>query len=134
MSKTNTNTEVWEEVEQGRFGDLSLEKIRQMQSAWAQERDFAKYHTPRNLMMAMTGEVGEVAEIFQWKGEVAHGCPEFNPRDREHLGEELADVLIYLTRLADVCDIDLAAATLRKIKLNSEKYPTSGGKTKLHEL
>ena len=60
-------------------------------------------------MVWQTGEVGELAEIFQWRGEVAPGLPDFSPADRQHAGEELSDVLLYLVRLADVCGIDLAA-------------------------
>jgi hypothetical protein len=58
---------------------------------------------------SQTGEVGELAEIFQWRGEVAPGLPDFSTADRQHTGEELSDVLLYLVRLADVCGIDLAA-------------------------
>ncbi|KNC78620.1 hypothetical protein SARC_08956 [Sphaeroforma arctica JP610] len=55
---------VWEEVPEGRFTDVSLETIRQMQSKWSTERNFTPKNTPRNLLLAMTGEVGEVSEIF----------------------------------------------------------------------
>jgi dCTP diphosphatase len=69
------------------------------------------------------GEVGELSEIFQWKGEVPKGLPGWEERETEHLGEELADVLLYLVRLSDMCGVDLGKAALRKIELNARKYP-----------
>lgn len=79
------------------------------------------------------GEVGEICEILQWKGEVRPGVPELTEEEKVHLGEELSDVLIYLIRLAgmismilllaDRCDIDLPKAALRKLDLNAKKYP-----------
>ena len=57
--------------------------------------------------MALTGEVGEIAEIFQWKGEVEKGLKGFTEAEKVHVGEEIADVLSYLIRLADVSDIDI---------------------------
>ena len=69
------------------------------------------------------GEVGELSEIFQWRGEVERGLPDWKEEDKVHLGEELADVLLYLLQLSDSCGIDLAQAALRKLTLNSLKYP-----------
>ena len=69
------------------------------------------------------GEVGELSEIFQWKGEVAKGLPNWDESDKEHLAEELSDVLLYLIRLADICGIDLGEAALKKIVKNAIKYP-----------
>ena len=69
------------------------------------------------------GEVGELSEIFQWKGEVARGLPNWTSDDKEHLEEELSDVLLYLVRLADVCGLDLGQAALTKIVKNAQKYP-----------
>lgn len=71
------------------------------------------------------GEVGELSEIFQWKGEVARGLPNWSPGDKEHLEEELSDVLLYLVQLADVCGIDLGQAALTKIVKNAQKYPVN---------
>ena len=102
---------------------VSLEKLRSMLDAFAKERDWEQFHTPRNLAFALTAEVGELVEIFQWKGEVAPGCPSFSDKERTHLGEELSDVLLYTIRLADRCGIDLSAAALAKLKKNASKYP-----------
>lgn len=73
--------------------------------------------------MFQVGEVGELSEIFQWKGEVPRGLPEWKDEEKQHLGEELSDVLLYLVRLSDICGIDLGKAALCKIKLNAIKYP-----------
>lgn len=73
----------------------------------------------------MVAEVGEVSECFQWKGEVKEGLPDWTPEEKTHLGEELSDVLVYLVRLADRCQVDLPAAVLRKVELNRLKYPAS---------
>jgi dCTP diphosphatase len=74
-------------------------------------------------MLALVGETGELAECFQWKGEVAPGLPGFTSQERRHVGEELSDVLLYLVRLSDVCGIDLAAAVTAKLASNAAKYP-----------
>ena len=58
------------------------------------------------------GEVGELSEIFQWKGEVPKGLPDWNVSEKEHLGEELSDVLLYLVRLADIYDVDLVRGVI----------------------
>eukprot|EP00798_Chlamydomonas_sp_ICE-L_P012474 gene12474-15681_t len=79
------------------FADVSLEQLRGRLHDFAEERDWAQFHTPRNLMMALVGEVGELAEIFQWKGEVQRGLPTFSEEEKTHVGEELSDVLLYLT-------------------------------------
>lgn len=81
-------------------------------------------------LMMQVGEVGEVSEIFQWKGEVPKGLPDWKEEEKVHLGEELSDVLLYLVRLSDICDIDLGQAALRKIELNALKYPASHSQLK----
>lgn len=79
-------------------------------------------------MINKVGEVGELSEIFQWKGEVPKGLPDWKEEEKVHLGEELSDVLLYLVRLSDMCGIDLGKAALRKIGLNAIKYPVSSCK------
>ncbi|XP_019854168.1 PREDICTED: dCTP pyrophosphatase 1-like isoform X2 [Amphimedon queenslandica] len=101
---------------------LSLEQIKK-QNQFSMERDWEQYHTPRNLLLALVGEVGELSEIFQWKGEVDVGLPGWSHKDRAHVGEELSDILIYLIELAEKCHIDLPSAVLRKFELNFKKYP-----------
>ncbi|KAM4750293.1 glutamyl-tRNA(Gln) amidotransferase subunit B, mitochondrial [Anableps anableps] len=103
----------------------SMEDIRRMQADFTDERDWNKFHQPRNLLLAMVGEVGEVAELFQWRGEVAEGLPDWTESEREQLAHELSDVLIYLVELAEKCCVDLPQAVLRKMALNRLKYPAS---------
>ncbi|KAG6593040.1 dCTP pyrophosphatase 1, partial [Cucurbita argyrosperma subsp. sororia] len=107
----------------GSEGSVSLEVLKTKMAEFAKERDWERFHSPRNLLLALVGEVGEVSEIFQWKGEVSKGLPEWEEKEKEHLGEELSDVLLYLVRLSDICGIDLAQAVLRKLELNAIKYP-----------
>uniref|UniRef100_A0A2P2N447 dCTP pyrophosphatase 1 n=1 Tax=Rhizophora mucronata TaxID=61149 RepID=A0A2P2N447_RHIMU len=102
---------------------VSLDLLRDKMAEFAKERDWDQFHSPRNLLLALVGEVGELSEIFQWKGEVPRGLPDWKEEERLHLGEELADVLLYLVRLSDMCGIDLGKAALRKVELNAIKYP-----------
>ncbi|GFY56281.1 dCTP pyrophosphatase 1 [Trichonephila inaurata madagascariensis] len=101
----------------------NLEDIREIQSNFAKQRNWEQYHQPRNLLFALVGEVGELAELFQWRGEVKEGLPDWTEEDKEHLSQELSDVLLYLIRLSEKCHIDLPAAVLKKISMNAEKYP-----------
>ncbi|XWS60487.1 hypothetical protein CRYUN_Cryun07bG0040300 [Craigia yunnanensis] len=109
--------------------DVSLKELRDKLAEFAEVRGWDKYHSPRNLLLALVGEVGEVSEIFQWKGEVVKGLPNWTADDKEHLEEELSDVLLYLVRLADVCGLDLGQAALTKIIKNARKYPVVNQKT-----
>ncbi|XP_061843855.2 glutamyl-tRNA(Gln) amidotransferase subunit B, mitochondrial [Nerophis lumbriciformis] len=103
----------------------TVEDIRRMQAEFTDERDWKQFHQPRNLLLAMVGEVGEVSELFQWKGEVAEGLPDWSEAEREQLAHELSDVFIYLVELAEKCRVDLPQAVLRKMALNRIKYPAS---------
>ncbi|CAA0820862.1 Unknown protein [Striga hermonthica] len=103
--------------------DVSLEDLKERLAEFARVRGWQKYHSPRNLLLALVGEVGELSEIFQWKGEVAKGLPNWSEHDKEHLEEELSDVLLYLVQLADACGLDLGRAALSKIVKNARKYP-----------
>jgi len=90
--------------------------------AFAAERDWGRFHDPKNLAMALAAEAGELLEVFQWKttDEVRSGV---GADEIAAASEELADVLIFLVRLADVLDVDLAEAVDTKIALNAERYP-----------
>ncbi|MED6162185.1 hypothetical protein PIB30_067972 [Stylosanthes scabra] len=114
------------EVPEG--GSVSLDMLKKLMAEFAKERDWDQYHTPRNLLLALVGEVGELSEIFQWKGEVKRGLPDWKEEEKTHLGEELSDVLLYLVRLSDICGIDLGKAALRKVELNAIKYPAKSYK------
>ncbi|KAF2311257.1 hypothetical protein GH714_021218 [Hevea brasiliensis] len=108
---------------------VSLQELRDSLAGFAEDRGWDQYHSPRNLLLALVGEVGGLSEIFQWKGEVAKGLPNWSSDEKEHLEEELSDVLIYLIRLADVCGLDLGQAALAKIVKNAKKYPVAANQT-----
>ncbi|HEY0215136.1 MAG TPA: nucleotide pyrophosphohydrolase, partial [Cellulomonas sp.] len=81
---------------------------------FSEERDWVQFHDPKSLVLALVGEVGELAELFQWvpaDGAVQHFT---DPGRRQRAGEEIADVLVYLLRLADVLGVDVLRATLDK--------------------
>lgn len=92
--------------------------------AFATERDWHQFHSPKNLVMALSGEVGELTEIFQWMTEDASRTAGQDPGSANKVREELADVLLYLVRLADVLGVDLNDVATQKLQRNAEKYPT----------
>jgi dCTP diphosphatase len=104
---------------------LTFAQFRDEMREFAAERDWDQFHTPRNLCLALMGEAGEVAECMQWRGDAdcAPGLPSWTAAEKAHLGEELADVLMYLVRLADRSGVDLADAALAKLAKNRAKYP-----------
>ncbi|XP_032698529.1 dCTP pyrophosphatase 1 isoform X1 [Lontra canadensis] len=101
----------------------TLEDIRRLHAEFAAERDWGQFHQPRNLLLALVGEVGELAELFQWKPDEEPGPQAWPPRERAALQEELSDVLIYLVALAARCHVDLPRAVLSKMDLNRRRYP-----------
>jgi NTP pyrophosphatase (non-canonical NTP hydrolase) len=88
---------------------------------FAAARDWDPYLTPKNLAMALVVESAELVEIFQWK--TAEESLHLSPEDHQHLGEEIADVLMYLLQIADRAGVDVSAAVDRKIAMNAQKYP-----------
>jgi NTP pyrophosphatase (non-canonical NTP hydrolase) len=103
---------------------MSTDPIRELteaQRAFAKARDWEQFHTPRNLAAAMSVEAAEVLEHFQWLSDAQSAA--LDPARREAVAQELADVLLYLVRLADVMGIDLVAAARAKIAVNAMKYP-----------
>ncbi|KAG5034946.1 hypothetical protein JHK87_009856 [Glycine soja] len=105
--------------------DVSLQELSKRLDEFAKVKGWDQYHSPRNLLLALVSKVGELSEILQWKGEVAKGLPNWSSDDKEHLDEELSDVLLYLVHLADVCGLDLGQAALTKIVKNAHKYPVT---------
>lgn len=93
---------------------------------FADARDWQQFHSPKNLAAAMTVEAGEVLEHFQWLTEAE--SESLSAEKRNDVELELADVLIYLVRLADRLDVDLIAAAGRKVALNAQKYPVEQAK------
>ncbi|MBW8371352.1 MAG: nucleotide pyrophosphohydrolase [Thiobacillus sp.] len=99
----------------------SLDTLRQRIREFAQARAWERYHTPKNLVMALSVEVAELLEPFQWL--TAEQSQHLNADQHEAVRQEIADVLIYLTRLADLLDIDLLDAAAAKLAINAQKYP-----------
>lgn len=102
---------------------MDLEKLQTELRAFAKERDWEPFHTPKNLVMALAGEVGELTEIFQWLTPAQSAAVMTNSTSAQQVRDELADVFVYCVRLADVLGIDLAVAVDDKIKQNAAKYP-----------
>lgn len=85
---------------------------------FAQERDWEQFHTPKNLAMAVAGEAGELVAELQWLA----GDQPLSPGKRQAVTDEMADVLIYLCRMADVLGVDLLAAAEAKLEADGERY------------
>ena len=90
---------------------------------FARERDWERFHSPKNLAMALAGEAGELVALFQWLSEDASRDAARDPASARRVRDELADVLLYLVRLADRLDVDLDEACRTKIAANALKYP-----------
>lgn len=95
--------------------------LRDIVRQFAEERDWQQFHTPKNLAMALSVEVAELLEHFQWLPTGADH--ELDDSQRIGIRHELADSLVYLIRLADQVNVDLYSAVLEKMQLNREKYP-----------
>ena len=112
-----------------------LEELRRRLREFSAARDWEQFHSPKNLAMALAGEAGEVLEHFQWLTfEQAANLP---AETRAEVALECADVLLFLLRLCDKLDIDLAAAAKRKLAINAKKYPVAksrGRATKWNRL
>ena len=112
-----------------------LENLREQLRAFAAERDWEQFHTPKNLAMALSAEAGELLEIFQWLTEAQSRS--LAPDVHAAAGDEIADVLLYLVRLSDTLGIDPVAAARRKLVKNAAKYPADkarGNSKKYTEL
>jgi NTP pyrophosphatase (non-canonical NTP hydrolase) len=99
----------------------ALRALQERLAVFAAERDWEKFHSPKNLAMALSVEAAELVEEFQWLTEQQSLSLDAERRERVRL--ELADVFIYLLRISDRLGIDLLAAADAKIVLNERKYP-----------
>ena len=107
---------------------MQIEKISSDLRRFADERDWEQFHTPKNLATSITVEAAELLEIFQW----TRGQENWNVLDdqdlRERVENEVADVMLYLIRFADLGRIDLEKALQRKMQINVQKYPVEKSK------
>jgi NTP pyrophosphatase (non-canonical NTP hydrolase) len=111
-----------------------LTTIRDTVRTFVTERDWDQFHTPKNLASALCVEAAELLEHFQWLHTGA--ATELGPHKLKEVGHEMADVLVYLVRLADKLEVDLGAAVEEKMVLNRLKYPADrvrGDARKYHE-
>ena len=102
---------------------MDIDALQQRLAEFAAERDWGQFHSPKNLAMALAAEAGELVEAFQWLTETESA--NLDATQKQAVAYELADVLIYLVRLADRLDIDLDVAVTDKIRINAEKYPVA---------
>ena len=113
----------------------SIQRLQQAQRAFAAERDWDQFHSPKNLAAALSVESAELLEIFQWLTEEQSAA--LSPKQQDAARDELADVFLYLLRIADRLGIDLVAAADHKLARNAEKYPADrsrGSSAKYSEL
>ncbi|KAF7823750.1 dCTP pyrophosphatase 1 [Senna tora] len=107
---------------------VTLDLLKQKMAEFAKERDWTSFIAQeppsRYDRRAEVGEVGEVSEIFQWKGEVPKGLLDWKDEEKFILGKSF-QMLLYLVRLSDICGIDLGKVALRKLQLNAIKYPAT---------
>ncbi len=110
-------------AELDRIGEDQLAQLVKQVRTFVHERDWEQFHSPKNLAMALVVEAAELVEVFQWMTEA--DSLNLNARDKKRAAEEIADVMIYLVRIAERLDIDLMEAANRKLAINREKYPVS---------
>lgn len=112
-----------------------LETLKAELKAFARERDWEQFHTPKNLAMALSVEVAELVEIFQWL--TPEQAKALSKEQQAHLAEEIGDVMIYLTRVAETYGIDVVKAAREKLEKSALKYPAEkarGSMRKYDEL
>ncbi|MCC4773690.1 nucleotide pyrophosphohydrolase [Vibrio cyclitrophicus] len=100
-----------------------LQKLQSDLAAFAEERDWDKFHSPKNLAMALAGESGELLEHFQWLTEEQSN--NLTEEQKVEVANEVADIFMYLLRFSDKTGINLLEACAKKLAINAEKYPVS---------
>lgn len=106
----------------------SLSSLRDAAIAFRDERDWAQFHRPKDLVLGLLAEAGELAEVVLWKSEAELDGLMATEGLRARLAEEMADVLVFLLYLSEAGDIDLGQAVRRKLELNAAKYPVDRAK------
>lgn len=117
--------------------NIDLVKVNKHIEEFVEERDWDKFHSLKNLVMALSVESSELLEIFQWLTEEESAALKHDAVQKQRIEEEVADVFVYLMRIISKADIDLEEVVLRKIKANAEKYPVElarGKATKYKDL
>ncbi len=107
---------------------MDIKKIQVDLAAFAAERDWDQFHSPKNLSMALAGEAGELLEVFQWLTQEQSRRESLDADQISAATDELADVLIYALRLADKLEVDIEGAIASKIEKNAERYTVEASK------
>ncbi|MCG3749343.1 nucleotide pyrophosphohydrolase [Amycolatopsis sp. Poz14] len=102
---------------------MTLEDLTQRLRDFAAAREWEPFHTPKNLTMALSGEVGELIALFQWLTPEEAANWRADPAQEFNVQDEIADVMLYLVRLADVLGIDLLEAANAKVDRNEKRFP-----------
>ncbi|MBT63194.1 nucleotide pyrophosphohydrolase [Coraliomargarita sp. SDUM461003] len=110
--------------------ETQLQAIKDRVLAFASERDWQQFHSPKNLSMAIAAEAAELMEHFLWQGSEASRSDVNSDKLRDKVEEELADVFIYAIEFANVAGIDIAEIIEKKMQRNGEKYPIEKSKGK----
>jgi dCTP diphosphatase len=103
---------------------IDIAPLQRALEAFAAERNWERFHSPKNLSMALTGEVGELVELFQWLSEEESRRIMQDADTALKVRHEVADVLLYLVQIITVLEIDIDQAVQEKLRLNAQKYPT----------
>jgi NTP pyrophosphatase (non-canonical NTP hydrolase) len=117
--------------------DVSVSDLRNKVASFAHERDWEKFHKPKDIALAIAVESAELLELFQWKNNKEIQGLLNNPNYRKKIEEEIADIMIYILVLTNTLDTDLVQAVLEKIQKNTDRYPVTkarGNATKYTEL
>jgi NTP pyrophosphatase (non-canonical NTP hydrolase) len=101
---------------------LSVAEFQRLVDNYVSERNWKKYHKPKDIAISIAIESSELLELFQWKPDLLE-CGKLDKELKAGLGEELADIVIYSACMANALDIDLSEVLLGKIKKNKRKYP-----------
>lgn len=104
---------------------IDIAPLQEALKTFAAERHWERFHTPKNLAMALTGEVGELVELFQW---LTNEESRHIMQDKETAAKvrhEIADVLLYLVQMINVLEIDIDQAVKEKLQINAQKYPAA---------
>lgn len=104
---------------------IDIARLQEALKNFAADRDWERFHTPKNLAMALTGEVGELVELFQWLNEDESRHIMQDKEAATKVKHEIADVLLYLVQMINVLGIDIDQAVKEKLRLNAQKYPAA---------
>lgn len=112
--------------------DTTIAELKERMARFVSERNWERYHTPKNLAVSLVLEAAEVLEHFQWRTDQEVEVYLRDPAALRALGEEIADVFSYVLSLSNVLGIDLTTAFLEKLRKNETRYPISEWKGRAH--